>query len=238
VGRCHRTKDRKRKRNQTGYASKGGCAGCNRQLYARVVSCISRTFLTCALCSSGIKSALCRRVFRANISKARAVASAAEAAALCRQQLQTKPESGLVSSAPWLRVFSSAVPLSPMPNAPSCDCLILLAVFLPVLPALSSPRLLLKLFHSAGITSDVHIPYISRAQLALIGIPGHLIDDRLSLVRFTLHPPPSTLHPPPSTLHPPPSTLHPPPFTLHPPPSTLHPPLSSNLAHFRFIPPF
>jgi hypothetical protein len=143
--------------------------------------------------SRGVKSTLIHYTFLQNISTAAAVALAANAAQLCRAQLRATKNDHPIFSTSYqsLSNASSHELISTLPAVASSaeipSFLILHAVFSPVLPACACLHLIAKQFNSIGIPSDDFIPYMSRAQLTRVGVPSHLTDGLLTLVR-DLHP--------------------------------------------------
>lgn len=153
-----------------------------------------KLFLSCLISSSGAKTALIHRTFLSELKSVHSVAVAAEAARLCRMQLQAADShipvlsvSNHLSASP-----SHAVLPSPPADSSMLSFAILHAVFSPVVPACASIYLFAKKLASIGITSDAYIPYISRSQLAQAGVPSHLMGDLLTLVQ-PLHVPISNL---------------------------------------------
>lgn len=112
--------------------------------------------------------------------KARAVGAAAAAVQLCRQQLNAKHDPYTTSeSAP----SHQEICFPPYPTFVSFNSVpILLAVLSPSFPSRPNARALTSLLASNGISSDSQIPYMSRDQLALIGVSSHATERVLSLV--------------------------------------------------------
>ncbi len=134
---------------------------------------------------------------------ARAVGAAAAAVQLCRQQLNAKHDPYATSESASSHQDNCFPPYA---AALSCDSVpILIAVLSLAFPSRPNARTFASLLASIGISSDNQIPYMSRDQLALIGLPSHATERLLPLVRphpsIAAHPPPPLICPQATSIH-------------------------------------